>query len=70
MLIHTSLSISSWPKTLAAACCMTNSLSRKALVIHLMDFAIGRKYDLPNLRVHVLWKAGGGFDPPTRALML
>lgn len=41
MPIHISLSISSWPKAIAAASYMTNSLATKTLVIRLMDFAIG-----------------------------
>lgn len=41
MPIHISLYISSWPKAIAAASYMTNSLATKTLVIRLMDFAIG-----------------------------
>lgn len=40
MPVHTSLSITSWPKAIVAACYMTNSLPTKALAIHLMDFAV------------------------------
>lgn len=41
MLIHIGLSISLWPKAIAAACYITNCLPTKALVIHLMDFVMG-----------------------------
>lgn len=40
MLIHIGSFISSWPKAIAAACYITNCLSTKALVIHLMDLAV------------------------------